>query len=137
MASATGDLLTTDDEQAALERARTASHLLDDAIQIPGTKISFGLDPILSIAPVSGDVAGALCALYVVFEGYRIGLPNRELGKMLGLIGVEMLVGSVPVLGTIVDAVWKVNRRNFRVIERHVEDRQESERLSTDTVTAP
>lgn len=112
--------VATDDE-AVLERARTVAHLLDEAVEVPGTGFRVGIDPILGIAPVSGDAVAAVASLYVVFAGVRVGVPPKRIAGMLGRIAVEFALGSVPVLGTLLDAVWKVNVRNVEVIEDHVQ----------------
>lgn len=104
----------------ALERARLVSTLLDESISIPGIGYKIGLDPIIGILPVAGDSVATVASLYIVYAGLRLGLPPRALGKMLGFIAVDFVVGSVPVLGTIVDAVLKVNKWNVATIERHV-----------------
>lgn len=110
-------------DEAIIERARLVATALDDAVEIPGTGFRIGLDPILGIAPVSGDLVAALCSLYVVVAGVRVGVPPKKVAGMLGRLGVELVVGSVPVLGTVVDAFWKVNKRNVAVIEDHVQGR--------------
>ncbi|WP_123538530.1 DUF4112 domain-containing protein [Halosimplex salinum] len=109
------------DDRAALERAQSVAHLLDEAVRIPGTPVRIGADPILGIAPVSGDLVAALASLYIVFKAVEVGVPTRSVVAMLGRITVEFVVGSVPVLGTILDAGWKVNKRNVDVMEAHVE----------------
>jgi hypothetical protein len=111
----------TADEEATVERVRAFGWLLDDAIPVPGTDFRVGLDPILSIVPVVGDLLGALLSLYPVIEAYRLGVERKTLARMLALIAVDAGVGSVPVLGTLFDAVWKANEWNVRTIERHVE----------------
>jgi len=95
--------------------------LLDSAILVPGTKRTVGLDPILGILPVAGDSVAMGISLYIVFEAVRAGVPRAEIVKMLLYIGIDAVVGSVPVLGTIFDAVWKANQRNARVLAEHVE----------------
>jgi hypothetical protein len=108
-------------DRAALSRIRIVSHLLDDAIRIPGTNIRFGLDPILGILPGAGDSAASVISLYIVLEGYRAGVPQRTLTKMLMYVGVDLIVGSVPILGTVFDAFWKANKRNVNLLESHFE----------------
>jgi hypothetical protein len=103
--------------EAAIGRARFVSDLLDDAVRIPGTNVRVGLDPVLGVISGYGDAVAAAISLYPVFEAYRFGAPRRTLAKMLSLVAV----GSVPVLGTVADAVWKANRWNVRTLRRHVE----------------
>jgi len=114
------DASLTEGEAATLQRVRTVARLLDEAVRIPGTEFRIGLDPVLSVLPVAGDAVGAVLSLYPVMEGYRLGVPKRPLAAMLGLIAVDAVVGSVPVLGTVVDALWKANEWNCRLIERHL-----------------
>ena len=119
------DSTTPDDdisarEAAALRRARALSGLLDDAVRVPGTDVRFGLDPILGVVPVAGDAVAAVLSLYPVAEAYRLGAPRRTLAKMLAVVGVDAVVGSVPAVGGVFDALWKANERNTRTLERHV-----------------
>lgn len=107
----------------ALDRAETVAHLLDESIRLPVVGYRIGLDPILGILPVAGDAVAALASLYVVFAGFRLGIPPRALATMVALIGLDYVAGSVPVVGTAVDAVLKVNERNVAVVEAHVADR--------------
>jgi hypothetical protein len=120
MATTVRSVAETDD-QAAVERARYVGRLLDEAVEVPGTGYRIGLDPILGVMPLSGDFVAALGSLYIVALGITVGVPRRQTAVMLALVTVEFLVGSVPVLGTLLDAVWKVNTRNARVIESYAD----------------
>lgn len=101
-----------------LQRARFLSNLLDQCIVLPGG-FRIGLDPILGLVPGFGDVLAAALSLYVVYQGALLGLPKRVLGRMLGNVAVEALVGTFPVFGDVFDAAWKANMRNLRLIEMH------------------
>jgi len=109
-------------EHEALDRIQTISHLLDDAIPIPGTDIRVGLDPILGIIPGAGDTVASAVSLYIIVEGYRADAPPELLIKMLSLVAIDTLVGSVPILGTLFDAFWKANRWNTNMLASHLED---------------
>ncbi|WP_436930890.1 DUF4112 domain-containing protein [Halosimplex halobium] len=108
-------------EEATLERARAVATLLDESVRIPVVGYRVGLDPILGIVPFSGDLVAAAASLYVVYAAVAVGVPKRTTAVMLGRIGVDLAVGSIPVLGTLVDAVWKSNLRNVEAIEAHLE----------------
>ena len=105
------------DEPPGMERVRAIADLLDEAIEIPGINYKIGLDPILGILPVGGDAVSAAISLYIVAEGARMGASQDTVLKMLFNIGVDAVIGSVPVLGTIIDAVWKANERNVALLE--------------------
>lgn len=106
-------------EPPALGRARLVAQLLDSAVRVPFTRRRVGLDVLFGLLPVGGDAVGALLSLYVVFEGYRLGVGRRVLARMLGNIAVDFVVGLLPVLGDAADTVWKANERNLALIEEH------------------
>lgn len=96
------------------------SHVLDKAIAIPGSNIRVGLDPILGLLPGGGDVVTGLLSVYIVFEGARMGLPAPTLGRMGFNILLDVLSGTVPILGDLFDVGWKANSQNVSLIEKHV-----------------
>ncbi|MBD1866027.1 DUF4112 domain-containing protein [Cyanobacteria bacterium FACHB-471] len=105
----------------SLQRLRQLSHVLDNAIPIPGTGYRIGLDPLLGLLPGAGDtVAGALSA-YIVVEAARMGVPRETLLRMASNIVLEVVLGSVPMLGDVFDATWKANARNIALLETHVD----------------
>jgi hypothetical protein len=108
-------------KRQSMQRVRKVSHLLDEAFRIPGTQFRVGLDPILGLLPVGGDLASALISLYIAFEGYRMEVPRHVLARMLANVAIDTFVGSVPVLGSIFDATWKANRKNRSLLERHID----------------
>lgn len=110
-------LAATGGQEAALKRVRFLARLMDEAVEVPGTNFKVGLDPILGILPGAGDAVSALISLYPVVEAYRMGAETSTLLKMLTFVGVDLTVGSIPVLGTLFDAVWKANEWNVGIIE--------------------
>ncbi|WP_380679651.1 DUF4112 domain-containing protein [Salinigranum sp. GCM10025319] len=111
-----------DDSQvpAGLRRARRVATLLDDAVTVPGTGVKIGLDALVGLLPLSGDLVTAVCSLYIVVEAVRSGVPRGVVVRMLGNVAVDLVVGSIPVVGDLFDVVWKANRRNVRLFERSV-----------------
>ena len=105
----------------AVRRSRTVSTLMDEAVRLPGTGYRVGIDPLLGLVPFGGDTVAFVLSLYPIVEAARLGLPRSTLARMFVNVGVDFLVGSVPVLGTLFDAVWKANERNVRLMERHLE----------------
>ena len=99
-------------------RAKAAARLMDDAIRIPVIDYRVGLDPVLTLLPVAGDVVAALISLYVVFEGWRAGAGPLAVVLMLGIAAVDAVVGFVPLVGPLFDTVWKANSWNVWIIER-------------------
>jgi hypothetical protein len=108
------------DEEAAVRRIEAVSKLLDDAFRVPGTDFRFGLDPLVGVLPVAGDSTMALVSLYIVLEAINLGVSRGVVARMLLNIGLDTVIGSIPILGTLFDASWKANRRNARLVERHL-----------------
>jgi hypothetical protein len=106
-------------DDARLARLRRLAWWLDEGIRVPGTRIRFGLDPILGLIPGLGDVAGALLGGAILMEAYRRRLSRNTLVRMAANIIVDTAAGAGPLLGDAVDFVWKSNRRNLDLLERH------------------
>jgi hypothetical protein len=104
-----------------LRRAQRVATLLDDAVTVPGINVKIGLDAIVGLLPVSGDVATAVCSLYIVAEAVRCGVPRGTVARMLLNVALDLVVGSVPVVGDAFDVVWRANRRNVDLFERALE----------------
>jgi uncharacterized protein DUF4112 len=101
--------------------------LMDKSIRIPGTNLTFGLDPVIGLfLPVVGDAIGALVSAYIVLVSVRYGLPKIVIARMVFNIAADFLVGSVPFVGDAADFVWKVNTRNLRLLNKYASGRQQS-----------
>jgi len=94
--------------------------LLDEAFVIPGTGIRFGLDGIIGLVPGLGDVLAGLLSLIIPLAGWIRGVPYVTLVRMAVNLGIGVLVGSIPLFGDIFDIAWKANRRNYRLLCRHL-----------------
>lgn len=105
------------DRTAAIRRL---AHLLDDAVRIPGTNIRIGLDPLIGLVPGIGDFAGTVLSGYIVLAAARLGVPRRMLARMLVNLGIDAILGSVPLLGDLFDIAWRANGRNLALIETHI-----------------
>lgn len=90
---------------------------MDQRYRFPGTSFRFGLDPIIGILPVVGDTASALISAYPVLEALRLKARKRTVLRMTLNLGVDWFVGLVPVLGQVLDAAYKANVKNLRLLE--------------------
>ncbi|MEP6518105.1 DUF4112 domain-containing protein [Microcoleus vaginatus] len=105
---------------ASLRRLRRISHVLDNAIPIPGTKYRIGLDPILGLIPGGGDLISSIFAGYVVFKSAQLGVPQETLVKMATNIVFDTVAGTVPVAGDLLDVAWKANVKNIELLDAHL-----------------
>ena len=114
------DAKSINEVDSRLNRVRKLAHLLDSSFGLPGTSVRFGLDSLLGLIPGVGDIAGALLSGYIVYEGLRLRAPKRLLMRMIGNIAVDSAIGAIPIAGDLFDVAWKANRRNLRLLNRHV-----------------
>ena len=112
-----------------LRRLRSLSHILDNAIAIPGLGYRVGLDPLIGLLPGGGDLVAGLISIYVIAEAARLGVPAATLGRMGLNILLEVVVGTVPMVGDLFDVVWKANARNVALLERHIRHPRPSRRI--------
>jgi len=102
---------------------RWAEHLvtlLDDRFRVPGTDFRFGLDPIIGILfPGIGDAVTGAGSVGLLALALRRGVPRVVLFRMILNILVDVLAGSLPIVGDIFDAAYKSNRRNLELIREH------------------
>lgn len=123
--------LITENEEQALQRVDKLANVLDDAIAIPGTRWRMGLDSILGLIPVAGDIAGAGITLYLVGTAAQVGAPKHLIVRMLSNAGIDLAVGVVPVLGDVLDVAWRANRRNANLLRNHLKAQQIREEIVT------
>jgi uncharacterized protein DUF4112 len=108
-------------ESRQLERLRSLARLLDNAVQLPGTRVRFGLDPIIGLVPGIGDAIGAIFSMFIIYQAARMGAPKSTLLRMMANVGWDTLVGEIPLLGDLFDFGWKSNTRNIALLEQHLE----------------
>jgi hypothetical protein len=103
---------------AAIERLRRLARVQDELLRIPGTNIRFGLDALLGLVPGVGDMVTTGVSAYVLVTAARMGAPTSVIARLAGNIVLDLLIGSVPLLGDLFDVGWKANVRNVRLLER-------------------
>ena len=96
---------------------------LDDLIRIPGTRIGIGLDGILGfLLPGAGDALTGFGSASLLFLALKRGVPTVVLGRMVLNIGLDALLGAVPVVGDLFDVAWKANRKNLELLKKYEAD---------------
>ncbi len=117
-------------DPAALDGARLVARLLDEAIEIPGTGWRIGIDPIVGLLPGIGDVIGAILSGWILLVGIRLGAPGPVVARMALNVGVDTVVGAIPIGGDLFDFAWKANVRNVRLLEAWLARPAETHRAS-------
>ena len=124
------------DPQSVRQRVEAMEKLLERLFVIPGTKRTVGLDVILDVVPVVGDVAAAALGAYIIWEAKNLGMSKAQMARMGGNVGIDWLLGLIPVIGIIPDFFFRSNTRNLRIIKRHL-DKHHPGTLTIDAEARP
>lgn len=119
----------SDDPVAIRQRVEMMEALLERSFTIPGTKVPIGLDSIIGLIPVIGDLITAIMGAYIVWEARNLGLSKFQLARMAANVGIDTLLGAVPVVGDAFDLLWRSNSRNLRIIRKHMDKHHPSARI--------
>lgn len=111
-------------------RYRALADLMDRAFRVPGTPWRFGLDALLGVVPVAGDLLGLAMGAYGLWVARRLGAPAAVQWRMLANLAVDALGGAVPVAGDVFDAAFKANLRNRALLDRWLAEPRRTERRS-------
>jgi hypothetical protein len=101
-----------------LARLDALAKLLDIAFIVPGTNIRYGIDGIINLIPVIGDIITTAISLWLVREARALGAPWHVTARMLGNVAIQGVVGTVPVAGDAFDVMFRANIRNVRLLRR-------------------
>ena len=107
-------------EEERLRRVRAVADFLDNSLKIPGLGYPIGWDSVIGLAPGVGDVVTGTLAAWIILQGHQLGVPKRTLLRMCGNAGLDIAGGAIPGLGDAFDVVFKANRKNLRLIEKHL-----------------
>ena len=108
------------DPASVRRRIEAAEKLLEHGFKIPGVRYEFGLDAIVGLIPVVGDVIGAAFGAYLVWEAKNLGMPKWKLWRMSGNVAFDTAIGFVPVAGDALDFLFRSNSRNLKIVKRHL-----------------
>jgi len=101
-----------------LARLEGLAKLLDVAFIIPGTNVRYGIDGLIGLVPVIGDVITTAISLWMIREARALGAPMHLITRMLGNVALDGVVGLVPVAGDAFDVMWRANVRNMRLLRK-------------------
>ncbi|HEX8676694.1 MAG TPA: DUF4112 domain-containing protein [Segetibacter sp.] len=93
--------------------------LMDSKFRVPGTDIRFGLDAIIGLIPVAGDLSTLAVSGYMLLILARNGASGFLLARMVLNVLIDTVVGMIPFLGDVFDVAFKANMRNLRLMQEH------------------
>ena len=109
--------------EAAMARITTLARLMDSLFAIPGTGIRLGVDAILGLVPILGDLLSQVIATYIVWEARRLGVSRVTIARMFANTLIDTVFGAVPIAGDVFDVAFRANMKNLRLLQKHLEKR--------------
>jgi len=102
--------------EAQLRALENIAWTMENLIPLPATSVRIGLDTILGVVPVVGDIFALVPAAYVIRCAARMGASRRLLIRMVLNVGVDLIAGAVPIIGDVFDATWNASTRNTQLL---------------------
>lgn len=109
------------DPASVRKRLEAMEGLLERAFVVPGINRPVGLDAIVGLIPVVGDLIAASMGAWLLWEARNLGMSKFQLARMAGHIGVDSLLGAVPVVGDLFDFAYRSNTKNLKIIKRYLD----------------
>lgn len=98
------------------------SRTMDSKFRLPGTKFTFGLDPLLGLIPFAGDITAFAISGSLVLYMVKYGVSRKVIILMILNVVVDTIIGSIPLLGNIFDFAFKANDRNIKLLKKHYQE---------------
>lgn len=109
------------DPASIRRRIEAMESVLEGLFVIPGTNRRVGLDGLVGLIPIVGDLITAAMGAWIVWEARNLGMSKWQLTRMAGNIGIDTLVGAIPFAGDLFDFLYKSNTKNLRIIRKHMD----------------
>jgi hypothetical protein len=114
-------LPTGNDPASIRARVEAMEMLLERSFRVPGVNVPIGLDALIGLIPVLGDIVTTAMGAYIVWEARNLGLSKWQLTRMGANVAVDTLLGLVPLVGDAADFVFRSNTRNLRILRKHLD----------------
>ena len=115
--------ITPGGPEESVARLEAVGRLMDGAFVLPGTNIRLGLDAIIGLVPVAGDVISGLVSSYLIWEARQLGAPRWLIVRMMANTFLDTTLGVIPLVGDAFDLMFRANMKNMALLRRHMEKR--------------
>jgi hypothetical protein len=115
--------ITPGGPEESVARLEALGRLMDGAFVLPGTNIRLGLDAIIGLVPVAGDVISGLVSSYLIWEARQLGASRWLIARMMGNTLLDTTIGAIPLVGDAFDLLFRANMKNMALLRRHMEKR--------------
>ncbi|HSM54146.1 MAG TPA: DUF4112 domain-containing protein [Erythrobacter sp.] len=117
------------DPQSVRQRVEALEMLLERSFRIPGINYPIGLDAVVGLVPVLGDVVTTVMGAYLVWEARNLNMPRWKLWRMGANVALDTALGLVPVVGDAADFLFRSNTMNLKIIKRHLDKHHPATRM--------
>ena len=115
--------ITPGGTEESVARLEALGRLMDGMFVLPGTNIRLGLDAIIGLVPVAGDVISGLVSSYLIWEARQLGAPRWLIARMIANTFLDTTLGVIPLVGDAFDLTFRANMKNMALLRRHMEKR--------------
>ena len=112
---------TGTDAASIRARVEAMEFLLERSFRLPGVNVPIGLDALIGLVPVLGDLVTTALGAYIVWEARNLGLSKWQLTRMGANVAFDTVLGLVPLVGDAADLMFRSNTRNLRIIKKHLD----------------
>lgn len=110
------------------KRIEAMEILLERSFKVPGVNVPVGLDALIGLVPILGEIVTTAMGAYIVWEARNLDLPRWKIWRMIGNVGFDAALGAVPVIGDAADFLFRSNTRNLRIVKKHLDKHYPSSR---------
>lgn len=122
-------LPTGTDPASIRARVEALELILERSFRIPGVNVPIGLDALVGLVPVLGDIVTTALGAYIVWEARNLGLSKWHLTRMGANVAFDTAIGLIPVVGDAADFMFRSNSRNLRIIKKHLDKHHPETRI--------
>ncbi|RJX65691.1 DUF4112 domain-containing protein [Tsuneonella suprasediminis] len=116
------------DPASVRRRMEAMEQLLENGFVVPGINFRVGLDAIVGLVPVLGDLVTTAMGAWLVWEARNLGMPKWKLWRMAGNVAFDTALGAVPLVGDAADFMFRSNTRNMKIVRRHLDKHHPAQR---------
>lgn len=114
-------LPTGTDPASVRARVVAMERLLERSFTIPGVNMPVGLDALIGLVPVLGEIVTTAMGAYIIWEARNLGLSKWKLARMGANVLFDTAIGAIPLVGDAVDLVFRSNTKNLKIILKHID----------------
>ena len=98
------------------------ARVMDRLIPLPIGGI--GLDSILGLIPVAGDLASFAASSMIIIRAAQLGASEQLLTRLIAIQCTDLLLGAIPGIGDLVDVAYQADVKCARLIHEFVDEQR-------------